>query len=44
MVLPLEAGTTLPLMNKPSGCEYVCPLGVLISLKRDMVMGWCVCV
>jgi hypothetical protein len=45
MVLPLEDGTTLPLMKRPSGCSYVCPLGVVIFLKRDMLkllmMGRC---
>jgi hypothetical protein len=42
MVLPLEDGTTSPLMKRPSGCSYVCPLGVVIFLKRDMtMMGRC---
>jgi hypothetical protein len=38
MVLPLEDGTTSPLMKRPNGCSYVCPLGVVIFLKRDMMM------
>jgi hypothetical protein len=42
MVLPLEDGTTSPLMNRPKGCSYSCPFGVVIFLKRDMVMGRCV--
>jgi hypothetical protein len=44
MVFPLEDGTTSPLMNRPSGCSYFCPLGVVIVLKGYMVMGGCVCV
>ena len=44
MVLPLEDGTTSPLMNRPSGCSYVFPLGVVIFLKRDMITGKFVCV
>ena len=43
IVLPLEDGTTSPLMKRPSGCSYCCPLGVVIFLKRDMVMNEQVC-
>ena len=38
MVLPPVVGTTSPLMNRPKGCSYSCPFGVVIFLKRDMVM------
>lgn len=36
MVLPPVAGTTLPLMNNPSGCSYFCPFGAVIFLNRDI--------
>lgn len=37
MVLRPTDGTNSPLMNKPNGCSYFCPLGVVIFLDNDMV-------